>query len=217
MMARRKTKKPYYAMRRTRKNALVLAFFLFIALAAVVDRTYLRPVRQTVRTAVWASDDRKRYHEQTFAVAGVIDGDTLDIAAPDGDKPATRIRLIGVDTPETKHPTIGKMYYGQEATDFAKKQVEGKSVTILLDAVSNERDRYGRLLAYVILPDGRTLNEELIRQGFGYADLRFTHSRFDRCVELMDAAIEHKTGLWKNVTRDQLPQWLTRSRPDLLR
>lgn len=204
-------------MRRTRKNALVLAFFLFVALAAVVDRTCLRPVRQGVRTAVWASDDRRRYHEQSFVVIEVIDGDTLDIVAPDGDKPATRIRLIGVDTPETKHPTIGKMYYGPEATDFAKQQAEGRTVTVLLDASSNERDRYGRLLAYVVLPDGRTLNEELIRQGYGYADLRFNHSRFDLFVGLMDEAIEHKTGLWQKVARGQLPQWLTRSRPALLR
>jgi len=216
-MARKKSAKPHYAMRRTWKNALVLAFFLFIALAAVVDRTYLRPVRQTVRLAVWASDDRKRYHEQSFAVVEVIDGDTLDIAATDGDKPVTRIRLIGVDTPETKHPTIGKMYYGPEATDFSKQQAEGKTVTVLLDAVSNERDRYGRLLAYVVLPDGKTLNEELIRQGYGYADLRFNHSRFDLFAALMDVAIEQKTGLWQQVTRNQLPQWLARSRPALLR
>ncbi len=216
-MARKKSAKPYYAMRRTRKNALLLAFFLFIALVAAMDRLYLRPVRQAVRTAVWASDDRKRYHEQSFAIAEVIDGDTLDIAAADGDKPVTRIRLIGVDTPETKHPTIGKMYYGPEATDFTRRQTEGKTVTVLLDAASNERDRYGRLLAYIVLPDGRTLNEEIIRHGYGYADLRFAHSRCDLFAALMDTAIAQKTGLWQHVTRGQLPQWLSRARPTLLR
>src|SRR5690606_19653965 len=105
--------------------------------------------------------------------------DTLDIAAADGDMATTRIRLIGVDTPETQHPTGGPMYYGQEATDFAKRLAEGRQVTVLLDTVSDERDRYGRLLAYVVLPDGRVLNEVMIREGYGYADSRFRHSRYD--------------------------------------
>jgi micrococcal nuclease len=216
-MAGRKTKKPYYAMRRTRKNALLLAVFLFIALAAVVDRQFLRPVRQTVRVATWASEDYKRYHRKTFTVAEVIDGDTLDIDAPDGEKAATRIRLIGVDTPETKHPTTGVMYYGPQASEYARQLAGGQRVTVLLDTVSAERDRYGRLLAYVALPDGRTLNEELIRTGHGYADLRFSHTRFDNFVSLMDTAITQKAGLWEHATRKQLPAWLQRERAELLR
>ena len=217
-MARRKKAKSHYAMSRRRKNALFGAFFLFLLpLAVVVDRQFLHPARETVRTAAWASEDRKRYHEQTFAVVEVVDGDTLDIDAADGERPTTRIRLIGVDTPETKHPTVGPMYFGQEATAFTRQSAEGRRVVILLDTVSAERDRYGRLLAYVTLPDGRILNEELIRGGFGYADLRFEHGRFDDFVRLMDAAMEQKAGLWREVTREQLPQWLRREQPVLLR
>ena len=217
-MVRRKKAKFHYAMSRTRKNALIAAFFFFLLpLAVVVDRQMLRPVRQAVRTAAWASEDRKRYHEQAFAVAGVVDGDTLDIEASDGEKPTTRVRLIGVDTPETKHPTVGPMYFGKEATAFTQQSVEGRRVVILLDKVSAERDRYGRLLGYVALPDGRILNEELIRNGFGYADLRFQHGRFDDYVRLMEAAIGQKAGLWRDVSREQLPQWLRRERPELLR
>jgi len=204
-------------MRRTRKNALLLAVFLFIALAAVVDRQFLRPVRQTVQVAAWASDDYKRYHGQVFAVANVVDGDTLDIEAPDGQKPTTRIRLIGVDTPETKHPTVGVMYYGPQASAYAQQQAQGQRVTVFLDTVSAERDRYGRLLAYAALPDGRILNEALIGNGYGYADLRFKHSRFDDYVRLMDTAMMQKVGLWEQVTRKQLPAWLQRERPELLR
>lgn len=204
-------------MRRTRKNALLLAVFLFIALAAVVDRQFLRPVRQTVRVAAWADDDYKRYHGQVFTAAHVVDGDTLDIEASDGQKPTTRIRLIGVDTPETKHPTVGVMYYGPEASEYARQCAEGQRVTVFLDTVSAERDRYGRLLAYVALPDGRMLNEALIGNGYGYADLRFKHTRFDDYVRLMDTAMTQKVGLWGQVTRAQLPAWLQRERPELLR
>lgn len=205
-------------MSRTKKNALLAAFFFFILpLAVVMDRQVLRTLRQIVRTEVWASEDAKRYHNRTFQTARVVDGDTLDIAAADGDMATTRIRLIGVDTPETQHPTVGPMYYGQEATDFAKRLAEGRQVTVLLDTVSDERDRYGRLLAYVVLPDGRVLNEVMIREGYGYADSRFRHSRYDEYLRLMDEAIDQKAGLWQNAAREQLPEWLRRQRPELLR
>lgn len=211
------TKPPYQAMSRYKKNALVAAFFFFLLPSAVlVDRLYLRPVRQAVRTAAWASDDYKRYHDKTFAVARVIDGDTLDIAAPDGDRDTTRIRLIGVDTPET-YPPENVMHYGPEASAYAKSLLEGRQVKVLLDAVAEQRCRYGRLLAYVVLPDGRDFNAELIRSGCGYADVRFPHSRSDAYLELMETAIAEQVGLWQEAQRSDLPQWLQRRRPDLLR
>jgi len=211
-------KRASYAMSRAKKNTLIVVFFFFVLpLAVLMDGRLLAPVRQAVRTAVWASEDRKRYHDQVFTVAAVVDGDTLNIDAADGDAPTTRIRLIGVDTPETKHPTVGPMYFGQEATDFTRQLSEGQSVIVQLDTISAERDRYGRLLAYITLPDGRILNEELIRNGYGYADLRFPHGHFDTYVEMMDSAIRRKTGLWEKVKRKRLPQWLQQKRPELLR
>lgn len=211
-------KRASYAMSRAKKNALIAVFFFFVLpLAVLMDGRLLPPVRQAVRTAVWASEDRKRYHDQIFTVAAVVDGDTLDIDAGDGDASTTRIRLIGVDTPETKHPTVGPMYFGQEATDFTRQLSEGQSVIVQLDTISAERDRYGRLLAYITLPNGRILNEELIRNGCGYADLRFSHGHLDTYAALMDAAIIQKTGLWEKINRKQLPRWLQKKRPELLR
>jgi endonuclease YncB( thermonuclease family) len=212
-----RAKSPRYAMSRYKKNALVAAFFFFLLpLAVMVDRLYLRPVRQVVQTAVWASDDRKHYHDRTFAVVSVIDGDTLDVDAPDGDRPATRIRLIGVDTPEI-YPLQRKMHFGPEASAYAKSQLEGRHVTVRLDTVAEERCRYGRLLAYVVLADGRVLNEELIRNGYGYADVRFPHTHSETYLNLMETAISQKVGLWQDAERTQLPQWLQRIRPELLR
>lgn len=206
------------AMSRTTRNALIAAlFFVLLPFAVILDRQLMRPLRQVIRTEAWASEDRKRYHEHTFDVADVIDGDTLDIAASDGKWDTTRIRLIGVDTPETHHPTVGQMYYGQEAADFTRSIAEGQPITVFLDTVSAERDRYGRLLAYVVLPDGSVMNEKLIREGYGYADLRFRHSLSEDYDRLMDAAMKDKSGIWKRVMREQLPQWLLRERPEILR
>ena len=97
----------------------------------------------------------------------VVDGDTI-IVNIDGKK--ERVRLIGVDTPETKHPKKPVEYYGKEASAFTKQMVEGKKVR--LDHDQQRRDKYSRLLAYVYLEDGTFLNAEIIKQGYGFAYTR---------------------------------------------
>ncbi|MBU7005814.1 thermonuclease family protein [Phosphitispora fastidiosa] len=79
-------------------------------------------------------------------VTSVIDGDTVDVIV---DRNRERIRLIGVDTPETKHPTQPVEAYGPEASNFTNRVLNGKSVFLEFDVT--ERDKYGRMLAYVWL------------------------------------------------------------------
>jgi micrococcal nuclease len=99
--------------------------------------------------------------QQPVVVARVVDGDTLVLAGGE------RVRLIGVDTPETKHPDLPVDPLGLEATAFVQSLIGEQRVRLEFD---RERlDRYERLLAYVWLPDGRLLNEELIRAGFSPA------------------------------------------------
>lgn len=78
----------------------------------------------------------------------ITDGDTIRIHTADGSLP---VRLIGIDTPETKHPTIGVQPYGPEATEHTTRLLTGKPIYIELDL--NPYDRYDRLLAYVYTPD----------------------------------------------------------------
>ena len=92
-----------------------------------------------------------------------------------------------------------------------------RSVTVLLDSAADQRDKYGRLLAYIRLPDGTILNERIIAEGYGYAYLMFDHSHFDAYLELQNQAMTAKAGLWKNAARKDLPEWLQKRRPDLLR
>ena len=68
------------------------------------------------------------------------------------------VRLIGVDTPETVHPQKPVEYFGKEASAFTKRMAEGKTVRLEDDPQCTNRDRYGRLLRYVYLPDGKLLN-----------------------------------------------------------
>jgi len=205
-------------MHRTVRNGLIAAFiFVLLPICVVLDHQFGDHLRQYIQQSTYPDGDWQKYHNKTFTVVEVIDGDTIDINISDGKHPNTRIRLIGVDTPETKHPTVGLMYYGPQATEFTTSLALGKQVTVLLDTAGDQRGYYGRLLAYIQLPDGRVINAELVKNGYGYAYLSYPHSEFSNYQSLMKEAIDNKVGLWKNATRDDLPKWLRSKRPDLLR
>lgn len=182
---------------------LLVVFFIWLDHSPIRHRWQPQP------------NDFERYHAGTFTVAAVVDGDTIDIDIPDGNNNHTRIRLWGVDTPETKNPELGVMYFGPQAAEFTRKLTLGKPVQVYLDK-NRTRGYYGRLLAYVQLPDRRFLNEVLLIEGLAYADLRFRHNFYQRYKQLEAGARSGKKGLWKEVTRDQLPEWLKRMRPNLL-
>jgi len=161
--------------------------------------------------------DRTRYHGRRFAVTRVIDGDTLELGAPDGEQPTTRVRLLGIDAPEAGSRTGPPMFYSRQATNRAAKLVMGVEVTVYLDLAGASRGRYGRLLAYLEMPDGAFLNEMLISEGCVYADRRFRHSYYQKYKQLEAGARSGRQGLWQEVSRDQLPAWLQRMEPDLLK
>jgi micrococcal nuclease len=103
-------------------------------------------------------------------VVRVVDGDTIVVS------PNEKVRLIGVDTPETVHPKKAVECFGKEAKQFTRDAVEGKNVRLVLDdrnQRTQHKDKYGRTLAYVYLDDGTMLNAELIRQGYAHAYTRF--------------------------------------------
>ena len=207
----------YHAMSKRRRTAVfVLCLLLLVVLiwldhSPVSRRWQSQPQTSEQATAL----DFKKYHAKTFTILNVVDGDTIDIDVPDGNGNYTRIRLWGVDTPETKNPKTGEMYFGPQAAEFTTELVLGKQVTVYLEE-HRTRGYYGRLLAYVQLPDGRLLNEILLTGGFAYADLRFRHSFYNKYKQLEATARSGKKGLWEKVTREQLPEWLQRKKPNLL-
>ena len=203
---------------RRRKSGVLLLCLLGFALLVWLDRGTVRyrwPYRSGAE-ARSAAYDGQRYHGQTFTVVDVIDGDTLDIDVSDGRHERTRIRLLGIDAPETNGKQPIPMYFGTQATEHASELALRRPVVVYLDAPNPTRGKYGRLLAYVQLPDGRFLNEVLLSEGFAYADRRFRHSFFNKYRQLEAAARSRQKGLWQNVTRDELPEWLQRMEPALL-
>ena len=213
----KQTKRPAFAMSGRRRTAIFVLCLLTAAVFIWLDHS---PIRRRWQAQPKSEEQAKaydfeKYHKKTFTIAGVVDGDTIDIDVPDGKYDQTRIRLWGIDTPETKHPKVGVMYFGPEAANFTTKLALGKQVTVYLEE-RRTRGKFGRLLAYVQLPDGRFLNELLLTEGFAYADLRFRHSFYNKYKQLEASARSRKKGLWKEVKRDQLPQWLQRKKLNLL-
>jgi micrococcal nuclease len=200
-----------YAMSRGRRNIIAAVFTLAASALFLLDhscatsRTLNVPAHSSLESQ--NSADFQKYEGRQFTVIKVIDGDTFDIDIPDGNYPHTRIRLWGVDTPETKDPRTGPMYFGKEAAEFATTKTLTKKVTIYLEKDKNTRDKYRRLLAYVQLPDGKFLNEELLREGCAYADTRFKHGLYNKYKQLESAARSQKKGLWAEITPEQMPKW----------
>jgi endonuclease YncB( thermonuclease family) len=158
-----------------------------------------------------ATPDLEKYGGKTFKVVKAVDGDTIDIDVPDGKYPHTRIRLWGVDTPETKDPRkpgfVG--FFGPEASAFTKDQTLHKNVRIELEEGKDPRDKYHRLLAWVYLPDGRLLNRVLVEQGYGYADPRFPHHLEKEFKHLQAAAMNAHRGLWASGPPNDIPDYYT--------
>jgi micrococcal nuclease len=128
-------------------------------------------------------------------VERVIDGDTLVM------ENGERVRLIGVDTPETKHPNKPVAPLGKVAAAFTRRMVEGKRVRLEFDPANASRahkdsTQQRRTLAYVVLEDGTLLNAEIIRQGYGFAYTRFPFARMDEFRRLELEAREQGRGLW---------------------
>ncbi|MBO8159597.1 thermonuclease family protein [Thermosyntropha sp.] len=129
--------------------------------------------------------------QELYEVLRVIDGDTIVI---DYNGKEEKVRMIGVDTPETKHPRKGVEFYGKEASEFTRNLLEGEKVKLVFDV--QERDKYGRLLAYVY-KDDVMVNELLIKEGYARVLTIPPNVKYaDRFLEEERKAREEGCGLW---------------------
>lgn len=130
----------------------------------------------------------------SYKVLKVIDGDTIVI---DKDGTSETIRMIGVDTPETVHPSKAVQCFGVEASNQTKTWLTGQLVKLEVDSSQGERDKYGRLLAYVFRTDNLFVNQKLIDEGFAY---EYTYNLpYKYQAEFKTAEVEARTnkrGLW---------------------
>jgi len=164
-------------------------------------------------------------YAENYTVERIVDGDTIVVTTPEGK--SEKVCLIGIDAPESKNnkkakrdsertgqdiEAINKM--GQEATDYMEMVVSGKEVRLEFDV--QDRDKYGRLLAYVFLDDPYTkfreslpytywldesifVNATMVKAGYATPMTIPPNVKYaDLFKELYEEAREEKRGLWKN-------------------
>ncbi|MGH9030672.1 MAG: thermonuclease family protein [Acidimicrobiia bacterium] len=139
----------------------------------------------------WWLGAQRRTATATYTVVAVVDGDTIEVAR-DGERDT--VRMLGVDTPETRHPTEPVECFGPEAAVYTARRLTGR--TVRLEGDVEARDRYDRRLAYVIV-DGERFNDELLR--LGYAELLVIEPNHAHARTMLRAELEAKRaglGLW---------------------
>ncbi len=140
----------------------------------------------------WWLGAQRRATRPVARVVEVLDGDTVVVGFGDGTRDT--VRLLGVDTPETHHPTKPVGCFGPEAAAFTQRRLSGRVVTLERDVV--ERDLYDRRLAYLYV-DGERFNDVLLRRGLArllVIDPNVAHARTMLAEEL--AAKRAGRGLW---------------------
>jgi micrococcal nuclease len=141
-----------------------------------------------------ASHGSSGHYDATVTVSRVVDGDTIEILPSIGGN--EEVRLIGIDTPETKDPSEGVEPYGPEASAFATKVLTGSRVQLEFDV--EREDQYNRLLAYVWLrPGGAIFNEVLLKKGYAQAYPYPPNTNYEaRFAATQEQARAARLGLW---------------------
>lgn len=135
-----------------------------------------------------------------FQVSRVVDGDTIHVETSQGD---LKVRLIGIDTPETVDPNRPDGCFGTEASAEAKRLLDGTSVYLELDPSQGETDRFGRTLAFVWMTPLEMFNLYMLQGGFATEytyDKPYAYQR--EFLAAQEQAQEARAGLWSPATCD---------------
>lgn len=129
-----------------------------------------------------------------YSVLRVVDGDTIVVTK---DNKEEKVRLIGVDTPETVDPRKDVQCFGKESSDYLTKLLTNKKIAMEADTTQDNLDKYGRSLRYIYLEDKTLVNKAIIEQGYGF---EYTYNvPYKYQTEFKDAqkyAETNKLGLW---------------------
>jgi len=191
--------------------AIVGAFLLGLSFTSFnKSATKTSPTPQVISAKTQASQSAVGTQSTTVKVARVIDGDTIEIEG------GQKVRLIGIDTPETVDPRVAVACFGKEASDETKNLLESKSVSLEKDI--SETDKYGRLLRYAFL-DKLFVNDYLVRQGFAQVSTYPPDVKYqDQFLAAQKEARDNNRGLWsscqgENVVISQPSQSSVSSQP----
>ena len=180
-------------------------YLLMIAVIAAAGYFYVLPKLETAKNEKIETEKQAQTNDYLI-VTKVIDGDTFKMS--NGEK----VRLMGIDTPEKfesdkldrqsgqsgrDKETIKKL--GEASSEYVRKLVEGKKVTLVKDPGYDDRDNYGRLLRYIYMEDGTFVNAKILEDGYANVFYSKQISKMDQFKKLEREARENKRGLWGEV------------------
>lgn len=168
--------------RPVRRRRLLVALLLVAIASGAVAWARLAAPREPTAAAL-----------QKGRVVSVHDGDTITVRLSSGPE---KVRLVGIDAPELDDERSAYRAVGYAARDYARARVGGITVTLESDSRQPDRDRYARLLRYVILGDGTNLNEELVRTGHARVFDRFKFDLKARFKAAESEAKRERLGVW---------------------
>lgn len=163
---------------------VIVAIFLLIFGALISDSR----INSGLKNDVLGTDTT------LYTVTSIVDGDTLKVT---DSVDIYTVRLIGIDTPETKDPRKDVECFGVEATLHLTKLVENQKLILKSDSTQDDIDRYGRLLRYAFLVNGTNVNKTMIEDGFAY---EYTYSKpyyyQNEFIDAQNSARIERLGLW---------------------
>jgi micrococcal nuclease len=131
--------------------------------------------------------------KKMFKVTEVVDGDTIKVNVRGK---IESVRLLAIDTPETKDPRKPVQCFGSEATKKMSSFVAGKFVKVVDDRSQGNRDKYSRLLRYIYLQDGTFVNSEMVKQGYAFSYKKYPTKFLEQFNKYEKEAREKNLGLW---------------------
>lgn len=174
-----------------RKNLSVSGLLIIVAIAAIQATGALDTPKATIQQKAVQSQPG------LYEVTRFTDGDTITVNMNGVQE---KVRMIGIDTPETHKPNSPVQCYGPAASAYTKELIGTQKVRLESDPHSTNRDRYDRLLRYVYLPDGALIAEKIIRNGYGFAYTQFPFTQKDAFILAEKEAEKAQAGLWGNCT-----------------
>ncbi|MEW6388478.1 MAG: thermonuclease family protein, partial [Thermodesulfobacteriota bacterium] len=161
----------------------------------------LAPLLFLLGCLFWGCGPEKPGPPQEAQVSRVVDGDTLILAN------GTKVRLLGIDAPELEKEGRPADFLAHKARAFLSQLTQGQTVRLEYDQL--RYDRYGRLLAYLLLADGSMVNVELVRQGLARVYLIPPNVRYrDTLIAAQREALEARRGIWLKALSQDEPYYL---------
>lgn len=178
--------------KKTRKNISVL--FVIVMILMTVSIIKSPSISFDINFSVLGNRKSKQNNDKFYQVVKVVDGDTIKV---EKDGKVSTIRLIGINTPETKDPRKPVECFGVEASNKMISLVNNQNVELENDDSQDNKDKYGRILRYVFLTNGTNVNYLMIKEGYAYEYTYNTPYKYQKKFKDAQSWAQQKNlGLW---------------------